>query len=222
MKKNNKKKQYVVIGLDRFGRSVAMTLESNGCMVLAIDNDQKKINQISEYVTSAICLDITDEESTKELGLKNFDAAIISFASNLEAATLATMFIKEEGVPYVIAEAYDRVQGRVLEKVGVDKVVYSESEMGVHLANSLAFDRLIDTIELSSDYTIAELELPSSWIGKNLIELNLRKKFDVNVIALKRDNHIDITPVADMPLKKGDILMIIGKNEVIKKLSDSL
>lgn len=222
MKMNKKKKQYVVIGLDSFGRSVASTLESNGCMVLAIDKDQKKVNQISDYVTSARCLDVKDEDAIKELGLKNFDAAILSFANSLETAVLATICMKDEGIPYIIAEAYDKEQGRVLEKVGVDRVIYSEQEMGVHLANNLAFNHLVDAVELSSDYTIAEIKLPNSWIGKNLIQLNLRKKYDVNVIALKRNDQIDITPVADMPLEKTDVLVLIGKNDIIKKFSNLL
>lgn len=222
MKENKRKKQYVVIGLDGFGKSVAKNLESNGCMVLAIDKDQKAINQISDYVTSAMCLDITDEETTQELGLNNFDAAILSFADDLETAVLATVFIKDRGIPYVIAEAYDNTQGRILEKVGVDRIIYSHQEMGAHLANNLAFDHLIDSVELSSDYTIAEVQVPSSWIGKNLIQLNLRKKYDVNVIALKRNNEIDITPLADMPLLKTDILVLIGKNDIILKLSNAI
>ena len=222
MKMNKKKKQYVVIGLDSFGRSVASTLESNGCMVLAIDKDQKKVNQISDYVTSARCLDVKDEDAVKELGLKNFDAAIFSLANSLETAVLATICMKDEGIPYIIAEAYDKEQGRVLEKVGVDRVIYSEQEMGAHLANNLAFNHLVDAVELSSDYTIAEIKLPPSWEGKNLIQLNLRKKYDVNVIALKRNDQIDITPIADMPLQKTDVLVLIGKNDIIKRLSNLL
>ncbi|MGN0318392.1 MAG: potassium channel family protein [Lachnospira sp.] len=218
----SKQKQYIVIGLDRFGRSVAKNLEQNDCMVLAIDKDQKKVNQISDYVTSAMCLDITDEEVADELGLNNFDAAIISFANSLETAVLATVCIKERGIPFVIAEAYDEIQGKVLEKVGVDKIVYSEQEMGAHLANNLAFDHIIDSVEVSADYTIAEIQTPVSWEGKSLIELNLRKKYEINVIALKRNNEINVTPVADMPLLKDDVLVILGKNDILKKLSRSL
>lgn len=218
----SKQKQYIVIGLDRFGRSVAKNLEQNDCMVLAIDKDQKKVNQISDYVTSAMCLDITDEEVADELGLNNFDAAIISFANSLETAVLATVCIKERGIPFVIAEAYDEIQGKVLEKVGVDKIVYSEQEMGAHLANNLAFDHIIDCVEVSADYTIAEIQTPASWEGKSLIELNLRKKYEINVIALKRNNEINVTPVADMPLLKDDVLVILGKNDILKKLSRSL
>lgn len=220
MKAKKKKKQYMVIGLDRFGKSVAKSLEANGCMVLAIDKDQKKINQIADYVTSAMCLDITDEEAIEELGINNFDGAIISFANNLEGAVLATVCLKDRGIPCVIAEAYDNSQGKVLKKVGVDRIIYSEQEMGVHLANNLAFDHFIDTVELSSEYTIAEIQTPASWVGKSLIELNLRKKYDVNVIAHKRNNETDITPIADMPLLKDDVLVILGKNNTIKKLSD--
>ena len=222
MSYKNSKKQYIVIGLDRFGKSVAKNLEKNGCMVLAIDKDQKRVNQISEYVTSAMCLDITDEESAQEIGFDNFDGAVISLANNLEAAVLTTVYIKERGIPLVIAEAYDNVQGKVLSKVGVDRIIYSEQDMGAHLANNLAFDHIIDSVELSSNFTIAEIQTPKGWIGKSLIDLNLRKKYDINVIALKRNNEIDITPPADLPLGESDVLVILGKNDIIKKLSKTI
>lgn len=221
-KSKREKKQYVVIGMDRFGKSVAVNLEKNGCMVLAVDKDQKKINQISEYVTAALCLDITDEEATKDLGFHNFDGAIVSLANHLDVAVLATVIIKEQGIPLVVAEAYDNIQGKVLEKVGVDRVIYSEQEMGIHLANNLAFEHLIDSVDLSADYTIAEIQLPGKFVGKTLIDLNLRRKHEINVIAIKRDNHIDITPLADKPLLKNDILVIIGRKEKVNQLSNEI
>lgn len=220
--KKNTKKQFVVIGLGRFGRSVAKHLEANGCMVMAIDEDKKRLNLIADYVTTAMCVDISDEDVVKELGLSNFDGAVISIVHNLEKAVLATICTKEYGIKQVIVEAYDEMQGKVLNKVGADMIVYPEREIGVHLANNLAFDNFLDSIELSSDYSIAEIHLPKQWIGKNLIELNLRAKYDVNVIALKRGNEIDVTPVADMTFLENDILMIIGQNSILKKLSNSI
>lgn len=220
--KKNTKKQFVVIGLGRFGRSVAKHLEANGCMVMAIDEDKKRLNLIADYVTTAMCADISDEDVVKELGLSNFDGAVISIVHNLEKAVLATICAKEYGIKQVIVEAYDEMQGKVLNKVGADMIVYPEREIGVHLANNLAFDNFLDSIELSSDYSIAEIPLPKQWIGKNLIELNLRAKYDVNVIALKRGNEIDVTPVADMTFLEHDILMIIGQNSILKRLSNSI
>lgn len=221
MKKKAEKKQFVVIGLGRFGRSVARHLEANGCMVMAIDDDEKKVNLVSEYVTSAMCLDIADEEVAKDLGLSNFDGAIISIVHSLETAVLATICVKEYGIKQVIVEAYDETQGKVLKKVGADEIVYPEREMGVHLANNLAFDKFIDTVELSVDYSMADINVPEPWIGKNLIELNLRAKYDINVIALKRGSELIVTPAADMALTGEDVMVIMGHNKTLKKLSAS-
>lgn len=222
MKKKAQKKQFVVIGLGRFGRSVAKHLEANGCMVMAIDEDEKKVNMISEYVTSAMCLDISDEEVAKELGLRNFDGAVISIVHSLEKAVLATLCVKENGIEQVIVEAYDETQGKVLKKVGADVIVYPEREMGVHLANNLVFDNFLDAIELTSDYSIADIQTPEEWVGKNLIELNLRAKYDVNIIAIKRGTKVNVIPAADIPLAADDILMVLGENEILKKLSHTI
>ncbi|MDO5156577.1 MAG: TrkA family potassium uptake protein [Eubacteriales bacterium] len=216
------KKQFVVIGLGRFGRSVAKHLEKNGCNVMAIDEDEKKVNMISEYVTSAMCLDISDEEVVKELGLSNFDGAVISIVHSLEKAVLATICVKENGIGQVVVEAYDETQGKVLKKLGADVVVYPEREMGVHLANNLAFDNFLDAIELTSDYSIADIQTPKDWVGKNLIELNLRAKYDVNIIAIKRGTKVDMTPPADIRLAEEDVLMVLGENNILKKLSHTI
>ncbi len=222
MKKKAEKKQFVVIGLGRFGRSVAKHLEANGCMVMAIDSDEKKVNLVSEYVTSAMCLDIADEDVAKELGLSNFDGAIISIVHSLEKAVLATICAKEYGIKQVIVEAYDETQGKVLNKVGADEIVYPEREMGTRLANNLAFDNFLDTVELSADYSMADIEVPEEWIGKNLIELNLRAKYDMNVLALKRDGEMIVTPAADMSFIENDVVVIMAHNRTLKKLSASI
>lgn len=224
---NNKKsdkfksrdKQYVVFGLGRFGRSVARHLEEHGCSVMAIDEDEKKVRLVSDYVTTAVCMDIADEDAAKELGLSNFDGAVVSMVNNLEKAVLATLCMKENGIEQIIVEAYDETQGKVLKKVGADTIVYPEREMGVHLANNLAFDNLLDAVELFDDYSVADVNAPKTWIGKNLIELNLRAKYDINVIAIKRNGEIDVNPDSKKPIQGKDVLVVLGKNEVLKKLS---
>ncbi|MDD6101707.1 MAG: TrkA family potassium uptake protein [Clostridiales bacterium] len=222
MKKNSDKKQYIVIGLGRFGRSVAMQLEANGCMVLAIDDNEKNVNFISEYVTHAICMDVTDEESLKEIGMSNFDGVIVSMGSNLNSAIFAIMSAKEAGVKNVIAKAYDEMAGKVLTKVGADEIIYPEREMGYHLAKNLAFGNFLDAVELTADYSIAEIPVPVKWVGKNLLQLNLRQKYRVNVIAVKRNSELDISPAADRIFIKDDVIVILGKNEVLKKLSSTI
>lgn len=219
LKKKVEKKQYIVIGLGRFGRSVAMQLEANGCMVLAIDKDEKSVNFIAEYVTRAMCMDITDEEAVKELGLRNFDGVIVAIGHDLNASIFAIICAKEQGVKTVIAKAYDDMHGKILTKVGADEIIYPEREMGCHLAKNLAFGNFLDTVELTSDYSIAEIPVLPQWIGKNLKELNLRERYRINVIAVKRNHEMDISPSADRKFLDEDILVIIGKNEVLKKLS---
>lgn len=218
-KRKIEKKQYVVMGLGRFGTSVAKQLEANGCMVLAVDRDERRVNNVAEYVTRAMCVDITDEEAILELGLSNFDGAVVSIGHNLDAAIFAVMSAKEQGIPKVIAKAYDETQGKILTKVGADEIVYPEREMGYHLAKNLAFGRLLDAVELTADYSIAEIPLLREWRGKNLIELKLREKYHVNVIAVKRGSDLEITPPADKPFLDGDVLVILGKNDVLNRLS---
>ena len=198
-------KEYIVIGLGRFGRSIAQQLEANGCKVLAIDRNEKPVRQIAEYVTLAMCVDVTNEEALKELGGKNFDGAIISIGHSLEAAVLATIWAKEQGIGQIIAKAYDEMQGKILTKVGVD----------------LAFNNLFDAIELTADYSIAEVNALHSWNGKNLKELKLREKYRVNVIAIKRNGALIINPPADEPTQKNDVFVLLGMNNTLKKIANA-
>lgn len=217
--KRHTEKEYIVIGLGRFGTSVAKQLEANGCKVLAIDRDEKKIRQIAEYVTLAMCVDVTNEEALKELGGRNFNGAIISIGHSLEAAVLASIWAKEQGIELVIAKAYNDMQGKILTKIGVDEIIHPEKERGVHLANTLAFNNLFDAIELTSEYSIAEIDILNSWIGKNLKELNLRKKYGVNVVAIRRGGALVINPDADEPVQKNDIFVLLGLNNTLKKIA---
>ncbi len=217
--KKHTQKEYIVIGLGRFGTSVAKQLEANGCKVLAIDRDEKKIRQIAEYVTLAMCVDVTNEEALKELGGRNFNGAIISIGHGLEAAVLASIWAKEQGIGLVIAKAYDETQGKILTKIGVDEIVHPEKERGVHLANALAFNNLFDAIELTSEYSIADIDILGSWIGKSLKELNLRKKYGVNVVAIRRGGALVINPDADDPVQKNDIFVLLGLNNTLKRIA---
>ena len=195
MKKKNVKKQYVVVGLGRFGQSVARYLEVNGCTVLAIDSDSKKVNMVSEYVTRAMCVDIGDEEAVQELGLSNFDGMII-------------------------AKAYDETQGKILSKVGANEIIYPEREMGYQLAKNLAFGKILDAVELTADYSIAEIPVMQKWIGKCLIELKLRERYHINVIAVKRGGELEVPPSADKEFEADDIIIFLGRNGVLKRISE--
>ncbi len=168
-----------------------------------------------------MCLDVTNEDALMELGGRNFDGAVISIGHSLDASVLAAIWAKEQGIRQIIAKAYDDMQGKILTKLGVDEIVYPEKEMGVHLANNLAFNNLLDTTELTSDYSMADVGVLKSWVGKSLKELNLRKKYDVNVIAIKRGGALSINPSADDPTQKDDVFVLLGKNNTLKRIADA-
>ena len=213
------KKEYVVFGLGRFGRSVAVTLADSGCEVLVVDDNEGKIQEIAEYVTFAIKADVTDAEVLASLGISNFDGAIVAIGENLEASVMVTILAKEMGIPYVLAKAQSEIHAKVLKKVGADMVVYPEKETGIRIANNLLMGNFFDAVELSSTFSMMELDVLDSWAGHSLRELNLRAKYKINVIGLKRENRLDINPDADMPLQKNDVVVIIGRNEVLNKLA---
>lgn len=214
-------KEYIVIGLGRFGNSVAKQLEANGCKVLAVDRSEQRVGQIAEYVTLAMRIDVTDEEALGALGGRNFDGAVISIGHGLEASVLATIWAKEQGIPQIIVKAYDEMQGKILAKVGADEIVYPERQMGVHLANDLAFNNLFDTIELTSEYSIADVDILDSWAGKTLKELKIREKYGVNVIAVKRGGGLLINPSADEPMKNNDVFVLLGRNQTLQKIANA-
>lgn len=219
--KKQSQKEYIVIGLGRFGSSVAIQLEANGCKVLAIDRNEQRVRLIADYVTLAMCLDVANDEALEELGGRNFDGAVISIGHSLDASVLATIWAKEQGIGQVIAKAYDEMQGKILTKIGADKIVYPEKEIGVQLANDLAFNHLFDAIELSSEYSIAEIMTLTDWIGKDLREIRLREKYGVNAIAIKRSGTLIVNPPADAPTKKEDIFLLLGTNATLKKIASA-
>lgn len=213
------RKEYVVFGLGRFGMSVAKTLADNGCQVMAVDSDPVKVEQVAEAVTHAVCMDVTDVEAIRSLGVGNFDGAIVAIGGSLEASVMITILTKEMGIPYVLCKALTDLQAKVLKKVGADLVVFPEQESGIRIANNLMGGNLLDTIELSSRHSLMEFTLPEEWIGKSLRELNLRVTRKINVIGIKRDGEMEITPDADAPLQMSDVLVVIGRNAALNKLA---
>ncbi|MCT4611871.1 MAG: TrkA family potassium uptake protein [Clostridia bacterium] len=212
-------KQFLVLGLGRFGTSVAKTLSLNGCDVLAVDKSHKKIDEIKDCVTHSVIGSMTDIEFLKQIGAGNFDVAIVAAGSNLEASILATLNLKDLGVEEVIVKAQNSTQKKVLEKIGADRVVFPEREMGAKVANSLMSKNILDFIELSDEYSIAEIDLYEEWEGKSLKEISLRGNYGINVIALRGENgKLSIAPKADAPLKKGQVLVAIGRNTVLKEV----
>ena len=213
-------KQFVVIGLGRFGSSVATTLAEKGYDVLAIDQKEELVEEISNVVTHAVQADATDEDALKSLGVNNFDIGIVSIGDNIHGNILATLILKELGVPNVVVKAQDSMHGKLLSKIGADKVVYPERDMGSRVANNLISANVLDHIELAPGYNIAEVIASDSLIGSSLQELDLRQKFGVNVLAIKTDEGINISPDASDILDSGDVLVIMGREENIEQLKD--
>ncbi|MCT4599138.1 MAG: TrkA family potassium uptake protein [Vallitalea sp.] len=214
-----KKRDFVVFGLGKFGRSVAESLSLNGCDVLAIDKNEEIIQDIASTVTHAVQADVTDQDALTALGVRNFDAAIVAISNDMQSSIMATILVKELGVPYVLAKAQNEIHKKVLEKVGADKVVFPEREIGVRIANNLISENFVDYIELSEDYSIVEISILDEWVGNNLRDLNMRAKYGINVMAIRKGVNITITPGPDVILEEGDILVVIGSNKDLKKIN---
>ena len=211
-------KSYVVVGLGRFGTEVARQLCLQGCEVLAMDNRSDLVQQISSEVTHAVVADARDKEVLKALGVKDFDCAIVAIGGDLSASVLATMNIKELGVPYVVSKAHDDTHRRVLEKIGADRVTVPEQENAVRLARSLSSFNVLDYIELSEDYGIVEIPAPKSWHEKTLKELNVRAKLGVNILAVRRNGKINVSPAADFTICSGDVMVVLGDTVALEKV----
>lgn len=214
-------KSYVVIGLGRFGQTLAKQLCMLGADVLAMDVRSDLVQQVADDVTHAVVGDAQDKEVLRALGVKEFDCAIIAIGSDLAASVLTTMNLKELDVPYIICKAHDETHRRVLEKLGVDRVIIPEQENAQRLARSLNSHNVLDYIELSEDYGILEVPAPKSWVGKTLKELNVRAKLGVNIIAVESGKVTNVSPSADYKILAGDILVVLGDNyslEAVQKL----
>lgn len=214
------KKQIAVIGLGRFGESLARTLTEMGHEVLAVDSNEARVQALVDSVTHAVQADAKEEDTLNALGIRNFDVVVVSIGQDIQANILTTVLLKELGCKYVIAKAQNPLQGKVLEKIGADKVIYPERDMGMRLAQSLSVTNIMDYIELSDEHSIVELIAPIKFIGKTLGKLNLRAKYGISVMAIKRGEKIIVAPGADAEINEGDLLIIIGSNKAITKFED--
>lgn len=215
-----KNRQFAVIGLGRFGTSLLKELLEIKCEVLAIDTDEDKIEDIASIATHAITADSTDEQVLKALEVASFDAVVVAIGNNIQSNILTTILLKELGVNKIIAKAQNSLHGKVLEKIGADMVIYPERDMAIKLAHSLNSNNIMDHIELSSEFSILEIKAPSKFFNKNLEELELRSKFGITVLALKRREEIIISPDPGKIIKEKDILVLIGKNYYLNKISE--
>ena len=211
------KKTYAVFGLGRYGTAVARELVDNGMEVIAIDTEQKIVNDAAAYLPICKCADVTDAEVISRLGIGNIDTVIVCMASNLEASVMAVTLCKEAGVKTVIAKCADEMHQKILLRVGADQVVIPESESGVRLAKNLLTSGFIDMISLSKDVSMVEIDVNDEWIGKNLIELNLRKKYGFNVVAIKKGENVNVNINPEQVLDSETTLIVIANTAKLGK-----
>ena len=211
-------KSYAVFGLGRYGLAVAKELVNNGAEVLAVDFDETIVNSAIAEIPFCKCADVTDPETIKRLGVANMDVVIIAMANNLEASVMSVMLCKEIGVETVVAKCANEMHKTILSKVGADKVVFPEKESGTRLAKNLLSANFIDVIELSKDVSVIEFEVKSEWVGKTLVDLNLRKKYAINVIAIRQGTDLNINVDPTMPLSNDMQLVVITNTSKLSKL----
>ena len=212
------KKTYAVFGLGRYGTAVAKELVENGMEVIAIDTNQKIVNDAAAYLPVCKCADVTDAEVVSRLGIGNIDTVIVCMASNLEASVMAVTLCKEAGVKNVIAKCANEMQQKILLRVGADKVVFPENESGIRLAKNLLSSGFIDMISLSNDVSMIEIDVRDEWHGKNLIELNLRKKYGFNIVAIKKGEKVNVNIDPEQPLEEETTLIVIANIAKLGKI----
>ncbi|MBP3392047.1 MAG: TrkA family potassium uptake protein [Clostridia bacterium] len=211
-------KTYAVLGLGRYGRAVAQELVRNGAEVLAVDIDQDNVDRAIETIPVCKCADITEPEVIKRLGISNIDVVIVAMAGNLESSVMAVTLCKEAGVPTVIVKCGNEMHQKIFSRVGADLVIFPEKESGTRLAKNLLTSGFAEMIELSDEVSMVEIDVKEEWVGKTLIELSLRKKYSINVVAVRQNGKINTTVEPASPLEKGMELIVIANTAKLQKL----
>ena len=206
-----KKKQFAVIGMGRFGLSVAKTLYSMGFDVLAVDGDEERIQEVVNMVTHAIQADATDEDALRAIGIRNFEVIVVAIGQDIQSSILTSLILKDLGVPMLIVKAQNELHGKVLRKIGVDRVIFPERDMGQRVAHQLISPNIIDYIDLSEDYSIVEIKAAQSMVGKSLRQLDIRARYGCNVMSIKSGDKMNIAPHAEDLIKEGDVLVVVGR-----------
>ena len=214
------KKQYVVFGIGRFGSALCRALAEMGHEVLAVDANEEHIRTITPYVTQALQLNATDEEAMHSIGVRNFDAVVVSIGDNLRDSILVTMLCKELGAKYLLGKATDELHAKMLKKMGADRVVFPERDMGIRVAKTLVSPKVLDLINLTGDYTMADIQTPESWIGHTIREIDIRRRFNVNVLGVHRDDDILMSLTAETRILEGDDLLVLGHRSDVEKIEN--
>ena len=223
-----KRKQFGVIGLGRFGSAMAMTLTELGHDVIGVDGDEARVQQLADVVTHALQIDATDEKALRAAGIQDVDVAVVSIGENIESSLLVVMQLLELGIATIVAKAVTPLHGRILEKLGVSRVIFPEREMAIRIAHSLVMPNVIDYIELSRDFSIVEVPAPEAFVGRTLKQLELRPRLGLTLIAIKRQADggagvvTNIAPAADETIRDGDVLALLGSNERLNQLDQLL
>jgi len=215
-------KQFAIIGIGRFGSSVAKSLSKAGFEVLVVDRNEARVQELSSVVTHALQADCTDEEALRAIGIRNFDVVVVAIGEDIQSSILTTLILKEMGVPRLVVKASNDLHGNVLRKIGADKIIYPERDMGQRVAHQLISSNILDYIEFSSDYSIIESKASGEMLGKTLRQLDIRARFKCNVIAQRKGDQMIIPPHVDEPLRKDDVLVLLGKNEDLQKFEIEL
>lgn len=223
-----KRKQFGVIGLGRFGSAMGMTLTELGHDVIGVDGDESRVQQLADVITHALQIDATDEKALRAAGIQDVDVAVVSIGENIESSLLVVMQLRDLGIGTIVAKAVTHLHGRILEKLGVSRVIFPEREMAIRIAHSLVLPNVIDYIELSRDFSIVEVPAPAAFVGRTLKQLELRPRLGLTLIAIKRRSDdsgavvTNIAPAADETIRPGDILALLGGNEKLNQLDQLL
>lgn len=216
------KRQFIVWGLGRFGSSVAETLTALGHEVLGIDNNEDVVENMADKLTHAVVCDVIDEKTVRSLGVRNFDVGIVAIGT-LEPSLLATMLLKEAGIKTIVAKASNAIHAKMLKKLGATQIVSPERDMGRRVAHNLAYTNIMDFVELSDNICFMEVKLTPAMYGKSLVEMDVRRNYNVNVVAVKhKDGTSEMTLEPNRPMQEGDMLMVIGTRKSVEALEDGI
>ncbi|MGP4062203.1 potassium channel family protein [Halobacillus litoralis] len=216
------KKEFAVIGLGRFGGSICRELSTEGMEVLALDLDEDKVNEYRDIASHAVIADSTDENVLKELGFRNIDHVIVAIGDNIQASMLTTLILKELGIKTITVKAQNDYHEKILNKIGADQVVHPERDMGKRIAHNIISNNILDYIELSDDHSVVEVKAGSKMGGKSLVDLDIRAEYGCNVVAIKRDKDVIVSPMATEEIKESDILIVIGADKDISRFEKRL
>ncbi len=216
----DKKKQFAVIGLGRFGGSICKELFRMGYQVLAIDINEAKVTEFSQYATHAVIANSADEKALLSLGIRNFEHVVVAIGDDIQTSILTTLVLKELNLPNVWVKAQNAYHHKVLEKIGADRIIHPEHDMGIRIAQHLTSEKIVDYIELSNEYSIVELLATSKVHNKSLIDLNIRAKFGCTILAIKRGEDVNVSPMPEEVIIEKDLLIVIGHKNDLKRFED--